>query len=188
MPPERKTSRSAIVNAVIQIVERDGGDAVTARTIARELGISTKPIYDAFKDIKEIEYEATKRGFEIFAQKTSGATPSEKSVKYIMFAAEHGNLFKFLFSGQKLEYDGLNDLAHKIMPGTDIIAMIADKTQLPKEKVYRLHLVEWMMLHGLAEIVSNNKFKVSESEIASLVAEVGQGMAQYYRTVDDGRA
>ena len=68
MPPAIKTDRKAIINAVMEIIDESGWSAVSARSVAERLGISTQPIYREFADMDEVRRAAIERGFEIFTE------------------------------------------------------------------------------------------------------------------------
>lgn len=179
MPPAIKTDREAIINAVMEIIDESGWDAVSARSVSARLGISTQPIYREFADMDEVRRAAVGRGLEIFSAYVSGDA-LESAVKYVLFASERGNLFNFLFRGKHYEYDGLDELAHKLV-SEDIIDKLEVITELPRERVYRLHLCVWMALHGLAAISADNRVVARNDEISALVYEMTRGLSAYYR-------
>ncbi|MCX4313706.1 MAG: TetR/AcrR family transcriptional regulator [Clostridia bacterium] len=180
MPPAIKTDRKAIINAVMEIIDESGWSAVSARSVAERLGISTQPIYREFADMDEVRRAAIERGFEIFTEYIADGALGQ-AVKYVEFAAEKGNLFNFLFRGKHYEYTGLDDLSRKLV-SEDIIDRLEEITKLPREKVYRVHLCVWMALHGLAAISADNRVAVSGEEIALLAKEMTQGLTALYKT------
>lgn len=180
MPPTIKTDRGAILDAVIGIIEDSGWSAVSARAVAERLGVSTQPIYREFKDMEAVRVAAVDRGFEIFAEYVKGDA-LDQSVRYVMFAAERGNLFNFLFRGKHYEYDGLGDLSRKLIDGTDIIGRLTEITGLPRERVYRLHLCVWMALHGLAAMSADNRMTLGEAEIKELALDMTGALSAYYK-------
>lgn len=180
MPPVIKTDRAAMLDAAIDIIEAEGRNAVSARRIAKRLEISTQPIYREFKDMDELMKETLKRGYEIFAQYMAGEA-LEQSVKYVEFAVERKNLFNFLFRSRSCKYDGLDDMAHKLTDGTAIIDKLVEITGLDRETVYRLHLYEWMALHGLAAMAADNDVKFSRDEIAGFTMELTKALTAHYK-------
>ncbi len=185
MPPAVKTDKRAITDAVTSIIESDGWRAVSARAIADRLGISTQPIYREFKDMSEVKKAAVARGWELFAEYVSGDA-LDQSVNYVMFATERANLFDFLFRGKHYSYDGLDDLAHRLTDGTEIIDKLTQITDLPREKVYRLHLYVWMALHGLAAMSADNRVALDRDEIKNFARELTAALSSYYRNDADG--
>ena len=102
MPPKFKFKREEIVEAAVNLTRRGGVDAVTARGIAGELGVSTQPIFTCFKNMEEAKEEV-----RIYAEKLCH-NYLEKGVEasipffgfgmaYIRFAKEEPELYKMLF-------------------------------------------------------------------------------------------
>lgn len=180
MPPEIKTDRSAIINGAIAVIEERGAAALSARTVADKLGISTQPIYREFADMGEVRKAATARGFEIFAEFVAGGA-EEQAARYVTFAVERKNLFNFLFRDRNCEYADLDDMAHRLVDGTEIIDKLADITGLPRDRVYRLHFCLWMALHGLACMVADNKVeKLGSDDISKLTVEMTRALTMFY--------
>lgn len=180
MPPVIKTNRNDIVNAVMDIIDESGWDAVSARSVAAKLGISTQPIYREFADMDEVRRAAIERGFELFFKYIEGSA-LDSSVKYVMFAVEKSNLFNFLFRGKHYEYDGLDDLSKKLA-ADGIIDKLEQITGLPRERVYRLHLCVWMALHGLAAISADNRMTIDEDEVKLFTKDMTKAITNFYRT------
>lgn len=185
MPPAVKTDKKAIIDGVMTIIERDGWGAVSARSVANELSISTQPIYREFKDMNEVRDAAIERGLEIFVQYLCGDA-LDQSVSYVMFAMERANLFNFLFRGKHYEYGGLDELSHKLVNGTEIIDKLEKITGLTREKVYRVHLGVWMALHGLAAMSADNRVAIDKDEIKRFTREITSALTAYYRDRTDG--
>lgn len=180
MPPRIETDSKRVLDAVTEIIDESGWSAVSARAVANRLGISTQPIYRIFGDMDGLRKAATARGFEIFSEYVKGEA-LDQAVRYVTFAVERGGLFNFLFRAGNCEYGGLDDMAHKLVDGTDIIDRLQQLTGLPRERVYRLHLCLWMALHGVAAVAADNKAEFTESEIKALVKDMTGALAAYYK-------
>ena len=179
MPPRAETDRARVLDAVIEIIDESGWDAVSARAVASRLRTSTQPIYRIFGDMDGLRKAAAERGFEIFGEYVRGEA-LDQAARYVTFAVERGKLFCFLFRTGGCEYDGLDDMAHKLVDGTDIIDRLQSITGLPRERVYRLHLCVWMTLHGLAAVAADNKTRFTEVEIKALAKELTGALSAYY--------
>ena len=55
MPPRVKFSREEIIAAALDIVRRGGMAALTARSLAAELGSSAKPVFGLFENMQEVQ-------------------------------------------------------------------------------------------------------------------------------------
>lgn len=180
MPPVIKKDRAAMTDAVIDVIESEGVGAVSARSVAARLNISTQPIYREFGDMNGLTEAARERGFEIFWEYIKGEA-LDQAVKYVTFACEHKNLFRFLFNDGGYGYDGLDDLSRKLIPSSDIIDRLAEITSLPREKAYRVHLYIWMALSGIAHCAVDNTLRVDENEIKEFVSDLSRALGKFYR-------
>lgn len=180
MAREVTVSRSSMLDAVMKIIERDGWAAVSARSVAGELGVSTQPIYREFEDMDGLRRAAIDRGFEMFAEYV-GDDALGQSAGYVMFATEHGNLFNFLFRGKHYVYDSIDALAHNLVDDTGIIDKLQEITGLERERVFRLHLCVWMALHGLASIAADNKATLTADEVKTLTYEMTRALSAFYK-------
>ena len=175
--------RTEMLDAAIGLIEERGKDALTARALADRLGVSTQPIYREFGDMDGLRAATAERGFSIVAECMRGDA-LDSAVNYVKFALEHRGLFDFLFRGRSCRYDGPDDLAHKLV-GTDIIDRLAQITGPPVERTYRLHMLVWMTLHGLASMSADNVLPISDEELRALVKELTRALTEYYKEKDD---
>lgn len=178
MPPEIRITRKDMTAAALALIEE--GERLTARNVAKRLGISTQPIYREYGDMKGLTEAVTEQGFDLFAETIDGDA-LDQATGYVMFALEHGNLFNFLFRAQKLKYEGLDALSHGLIPSTDIIARLCRTTGLNKDRVYRLHLYTWMALHGLASLAADNEIVFSVGDVEEMTKDMTSALAYYWR-------
>jgi Transcriptional regulator len=61
MPPKIKTTQEDIILAAIHLTRNGGWDSVNARSLAKELGCSTQPIFRAFGSMEELKEMVYKR-------------------------------------------------------------------------------------------------------------------------------
>ena len=55
MPPKFKFDKEEIVQTAVEVVRQHGWNGLSARSIAKELNASTKPIYGYFKSMVVLE-------------------------------------------------------------------------------------------------------------------------------------
>ena len=55
MPPKNIVTKEQIIQAAADIAGESGADAVTARSVAAKLGISTHPIFSYYKSVDELK-------------------------------------------------------------------------------------------------------------------------------------
>ena len=102
MPPKVKFQKEAIVAAALEVVRKKGIEAVTAREVAAELGVSPRPIFTWFTSMEQLMVEAyamaKKRYREYIEMGLKGPVPFlGVGQQYICFAKEEPELYKLLF-------------------------------------------------------------------------------------------
>ncbi|HOS98131.1 MAG TPA: WHG domain-containing protein [Deltaproteobacteria bacterium] len=180
--PEKRFSSEDIVNAAFQVIRKEGWDKCTARSIARELGSSTMPIYSALKSMKNIEDSIAKKASDVLlyyqTRKWSGLGFLDMGVGYVMFAQEERNLFRMMYfrepgtedddqRARKFRgyvFDALMErLEHEeIMEGLS--------TEQRREVLSKM----WVFSHGLAVLINNAVIEpMNESEISQVLMDTG---------------
>ena len=102
MPPKYKFTREEMIDAAVRVTRIKGIDAVTARDIADELGVSTQPIFTCFHTMEEAKREircAAERIYRGYAERGLGMPIPFYGfgMQYIRFAREEPELYKLLF-------------------------------------------------------------------------------------------
>lgn len=182
MPPEIKTDREKMLDGVMSIIEERGFAALSARSLAERLGISTQPIYREFGDMDNVRRAAAECGWSVLSEYLKGDDAISQAVNYVAFACERKNLFNFLFRGRNCEYNGLDDMAHKLVDGTEIVERLQKITGLDREQTYRMHLFVWMALHGLASISADNCVTLSRDELEKFTLDITRAMTAYVKS------
>lgn len=102
MPPKPRFTREEIVDAALDIVSRQGIEALTARELGEALGSSARPIFTVFRSMEELQQEvrsAAMRRFESYAGRTMPGVPLFKQVgmQMVLFGAQEPKLYQLLF-------------------------------------------------------------------------------------------
>ena len=102
MPPKVKFQKEEIVGAALNVARKRGFDAVTARDVAKELGVSVSPIFTYFDSMEQLRaevYEFAKSCYRDYIER--GLTEEIPFLgvwhQYIAFAHEEPELYKLLF-------------------------------------------------------------------------------------------
>jgi len=102
MPPRVKFQREEIVSAALAVAGRKGIDAVTAREVAAELNVSTRPIFTWFStmdELKAVLYTEARERYRACIERGLAEDIPFLGVwrQYIRFAREEPELYKLLF-------------------------------------------------------------------------------------------
>ena len=101
MPKKPTTTREEMIEGAFQLVRREGFSVLTVRRLAQELGCSTQPIMYQFPELemlKDAVYERTDKFHTEYILEDEDFL--EIGLRYIRFASEESNLFRFLFQSQ----------------------------------------------------------------------------------------
>ena len=102
MAPKVKFRKEEIVNAALSVSRRAGADAVTAREVAAELGVSTRPIFTYFETIEQLKGEVFQLAKGRYrAQIERGLADPVPFLgvwhQYIRFARDEPEFYKLLY-------------------------------------------------------------------------------------------
>lgn len=172
MPPKFKFKREEIVEAAVNLTRRGGVDAVTARGIAGELGVSTQPIFTCFKNMEEAKEEV-----RIYAEKLCH-NYLEKGVEasipffgfgmaYIRFAKEEPELYKMLFINPDKKGESMLDTLSGIR--LIVINSIEKTYRFNEKESKRLFRDLWLAAHSIATLCVGGICPFSDEEIAKIL-------------------
>ena len=174
MPAIRKVAKEDIINACVGIIKNEGIESLNARRVAKELNTSTQPIYYVYSNMDEMKNDALKQISNIFYDRMFESNydrPAYKDIgrNYIKFAIEEPILFNLLFDSE------INETVECFMnltgPARSIRKTIIDQTGLSEEQAIQFHIKLWLYSNGIANLVSNGIFKLSDEDIEKLLGE-----------------
>lgn len=157
--------RNALVEASLAIIQRDGAEALTLRSAAREAGVSHAAPYAHFEDKEDLIAAVKDEGFrELHAelQKAAAAAGTDPlrrletlSQVYLGFASAQPAKYHILFR-RPLAKDPHADASY-ITTGKAIFTMLADEVRAlhaarPSRRGFtaeQVVLCSWSALHGL---------------------------------------
>ena len=113
MAKKPTTTKEAIIEAAFELVRARGHEALTARSLAAELGCSTQPIMYQFPNLsqlKELVYQHADAFHTEYILAGDGLLGI--GLRYVQFAAEEPALFRFLFQSGHFDGASLQDMIH----------------------------------------------------------------------------
>lgn len=115
MPPKKIVTKEQILDAAMEITRNSGIDAVTARSIAAALGVSTHPIFTYFDTINSIKDDVLVRARVLYHEYILQGLDEKIPFlgvghQFLILAKNEPELFKMLFfkttpDGKKHAYD-----------------------------------------------------------------------------------
>ena len=102
MPPKKIVSKQQILDAAMEITRNSGVDAITARSIAAQLGISTHPIFTYFATINDIKEGVLIQARELYKDYIHQGLDEKIPFlgighQFLLLAKNEPELFKVLF-------------------------------------------------------------------------------------------
>lgn len=180
MPPKAKITKDMIVEAAFAIAREQGAENINARAVAQKLGCSTQPVMYHFATIEDLKKAVYAKADEYHSAYIMdfGEVPDGPmkgiGMRYIQFAVEEGNLFRFLFQSNGFRKQSLLDLIdnEELMP---VLAVIAQATGTDLEGVKTIFLTIFLVAHGYASMFANNEMTYDEAVVSAHLDLAYQG-------------
>lgn len=181
MAPKPRVNREDIAAAAFRLVRAGGIHNLTAKTLAREAGCSTQPIFWYFSGMAEVEDEVMTRAKALFAErlrrKREGVNPFKTvGLNYIEFAKEETNVFKLLYMSGNT---GSGLLSDENVPFA--VDVIVKEKGLTEEDALRVFRELWLFSHGIATMIATGKSDFSDGDIESMLTDVYTGVLMKIR-------
>lgn len=161
MPPTPIITKQDIINAGIQLIRENGIRSINARSLAKSLSCSTKPLFRIYKNMEELKKDIKKEldnYYNDFMEKnmTNENRLLSQGISYIEFARSEKMIFSSLFMNMTMAGSSLQDIIHAEWNRASIENAKA-LTGLSTEKAEMLFINFWLYSHGIAtQIVSND--------------------------------
>jgi len=154
MAPKQSIAKEGIIDAAFVIVRQKGMSSLTARNVAKKMGISTRPVYSHFASMKDLQQEAMRKARELMLAYVSKCYTNDIFLNMgtgaAFFARDHKALYRILF----MENNDFKDLLHDFR-------MDLSKQMKKDERFTRMTQKErddllnkmWIFTHGFASLI-----------------------------------
>ncbi len=176
MPKKPTTTKEDVINGAFRLVREQGHEALTVRNLAAFLGCSTQPIMYQFPDT-EILKDLTYRRADAFHSEYILAAQDllEMGIRYIRFAQEEPQLFRFLFQSGRFSGLSLEDLI-QAPEAADVLAAVSTETELTVEEAAAFFEPLVAVVHGYASLIANNGMKFDPDAIRKALLMIAEGI------------
>lgn len=169
-----------IQEGAFRVFRQEGMERVNARSVARELGCSTQPIFSYFSGMNELKTDIERRAYAQFYEAIRPALAKDDALSacclgYVDFAGAEPQLFRYLFiesdSGTK------NFCGDDALP-KELFEQTAVAYHLDAERARMLCLTAAAYTHGMATAMVTQAVRVNAEEAkkkiqALIVREAG---------------
>jgi len=174
MPPKAKISREMVIEAGLAVVRSEGAQAISARSVAARLGCSTQPVmylYDTVRALKADVYaaaDALHTAYLMQPDEAGGNPLLSIGLRYIRFAHEEKQLFRFLFQTDQFRSRSFRELltADELAP---VIEPLRAQTGLPAAQAEEVFATLFICVHGAASLLANNSMDFEEAYFVKLL-------------------
>lgn len=175
MPTIIEISKSKIINEAVNLINEDGWDSLNARSLAKKIGISTKPLYRIFGGMEEIKEEVYKEIYTVYDNYVNENIDNKNSllsicISYVEFAQKYKNLFNTLFLSNNLKWKNIDEVLDEKWNQATIINLV-NKGGMTFGAAKELFMDMWLYSNGLATLVSTNEVKMSQNEIRGRIVK-----------------
>jgi len=189
MPPKQRFGPEDVIEAAYRVVRKKGWEGFSARTIASELNSSTRPIYDYFNSMGDIENEVVKKALAYFVEFLSRDRTGDKwldqAIGYVLFAAKEKHLFRCINDEKHTPIQRQFARQHWIALG-EKLSEDSRFINMPDETKYKIRAARWMMIHGMAYLVCNGWFETPISEDSTLSDRIDLQLVDFLAKVNHG--
>lgn len=180
MPPKTKITREMIVDAAFALARTGGVENINARSVSRRLNCSTQPVLYCFGSMDEVKRAAYAKADAFHTEYLMRACASRDNVllsiglRYIRFAREEPQLFRFLFqSGYAAEHSVLEMVeAEALLP---VLSAMQGAMGLTLPQTRHVFLTIALFAHGYASLLANNGMAYDEEVIAAHLERAYRG-------------
>ncbi|MBM7564390.1 TetR/AcrR family transcriptional regulator [Paenibacillus sacheonensis] len=179
MPPKSELSKELILAAAFAIVQEEGLDAVTARSIAGRLKCSTQPIYSLYENmdaLKEALYgvaiDETLNRIKSY-EDANNSSAMNLTNGILLLAHNEKNLFKMVFLTEQKNYylkANRNKLREELM--TALVQVDERLLGLDSRTIEQLFLKLSIYIVGIGTMININTFQLDIGEAERMVIEM----------------
>ena len=170
MAPKNKFTKVEMTAAAIKVVRKNGIGALTAQALAKELKISTQPVFTCFGTIGNLKSEVHIEAEKIFDSYIEEGLKEKipflgYGMKYFKFAKEEPQLYRMLFLASN-ENSALSGMKHAQDVLRPTLMRIYNINENEADRYFR---DMWLVSHGLATLLVTGSCPYSDAELQKIM-------------------
>ena len=160
MPKKPTTTKEEMINGAFRLIREQGHEALTVRNLASFLGCSTQPIMYQFPDTDILKDLVYRKADEFHSEYILAAKDLlEMGIRYIRFAKEEPQLFRFLFQSGRFSGLSLEDLI--TAPETaDLLAVVSSEEELTAEEATAFFEPRLLLLMAMQALLQTTEWNM----------------------------
>lgn len=189
MAPKQKITKENILKAAFEITRKEGFENVNARSLAKEMGCSTQPIFSRYNNMTELKKEIHSYVGSYFNEYAFEMMKDENAFRqlglaFINFAKNESNLFKLLFMSEMM---GLKDFEDMYIDedNVEVAKGLATKLGISLKEAKRLYVKVWIFNHGIASMIATKSIILQDGESEKMMDEAYEAFVLQYKYRED---
>jgi AcrR family transcriptional regulator len=187
MPPRVKFTKEEIVEAALRVTREGGIDSLTARSLAAELGASTRPMFTYFETVDELKHEvheAAKGIYKTYIERGLAEPVPFLGVgqNTIRFAREEPELFRLLFLQKPDGADG---------GAAEALAFSQDLVRDSIMGIYKMDAYEadcyyrnlWLIAFSFCAMIAAGECPYTDEQMSAMFTEVSLAVCRAYKDI-----
>ena len=187
MPPRVKFTKEEIVEAALRVTRESGIDSLTARSLAAELGASTRPMFTYFETVDELKHEvheAAKGIYKTYIERGLAEPVPFLGVgqNTIRFAREEPELFRLLFLQKPDGADG---------GAAEALAFSQDLVRDSIMGIYKMDAYEadcyyrnlWLIAFSFCAMIAAGECPYTDEQMSAMFTEVSLAVCKAYKDI-----
>ena len=183
MAPRNKFSRDEMIEKAVQVVRKQGIGALTAKSLANELGVSTQPVFTCFHTIEEVRREVVNAAKILYDDYVKEGLCNDIpflgfGMHYIRFAKEEPELYRLLFLSTD-QNEG-NRAFEEMNASLELVRESMQQTyHIDAKTAERYFRDMWLVAHSLATLIVTGSCPYTDQEIGRILTgfSIGHCMA-----------
>ncbi len=180
MPRTKRIEKADILHAAAQVVRTQGESALSVRSIAKELGCSTQPLYSEFAGMEELRAALLDSLRRQYLQ-VQCRNYKEFARHFLAFARREPELFRFLYLRRRADGGALPD-----DPNYDeTVRLLARNLEMPPDTARAMHRQMQYRCYGLGVMLATGYCTLTPQEIEAELTEFYGIILRHYKGITD---
>lgn len=187
MPPKVKFTKEEIISSAVETVRQKGFGALTARELASQLGVSTRPIFTYFATMDELKTEVYRFAKDLYVSYIEKGLEDEipnlgVGKQYILFAKEEPELYKVLYlTKPEGEMEGASEA---LRASQDLVRPSIMKIYNMDAKTADIYFRDlWLVAHSITTLIVMEDCPYSNEDISSIFAEFSVSLCKAFKEI-----
>ena len=179
MPARKKIHKEDILEAAVRVVREQGASALSVRNIAKELHVSTQPLYSEFENFDSLNEEL------LLFQRNKYIQIHPHRYKHfglalLHFAKDEKELFKFIFIRSRDKEEQIEDVNYDLT-----IKLLSENLEMDTGSAKELHKKMQYYTYAMAVMIATGYRNISEDEMDRELTDIFKIMLRHYKQIDN---